>query len=119
LIHGKLGVSLTKLPGEGVSGFLGHQILDQWPRTDPTGECAGAGAQLAGGPRRSAARGGGKADRSGPVTRAQGTDEQDPGVEVRRGTSSELLDGKSRVLVNRASMNQYPEIHVVGSEGGG
>jgi hypothetical protein len=43
LITKKLGVSLTKLLGEGVSDVLDHQISDQWSRTDPTGKRAGVG----------------------------------------------------------------------------
>jgi hypothetical protein len=35
LIFKKLGVSLTILPREGVSGSLDHRIPDQRPRTDP------------------------------------------------------------------------------------
>jgi hypothetical protein len=40
LIPGKLGVYLTKIPSEGVSSSLGHQISDQWPRKEPAGERA-------------------------------------------------------------------------------
>jgi hypothetical protein len=43
LISKKSVVSLTILPPEGVLGFLGHRISDQWPRTDPVGERASAG----------------------------------------------------------------------------
>jgi hypothetical protein len=43
LISKKSRVSLTILPHEGVSGSLGRRISDQRPRTDPTGERAGAG----------------------------------------------------------------------------
>jgi hypothetical protein len=41
LILWKLGVSLTKIPGEGVLGSLSHQISDQSPRKEPAGERAG------------------------------------------------------------------------------
>jgi hypothetical protein len=38
LIFGKLGVSLTILPREGVSGSLSRTIVNERPRSDPAGE---------------------------------------------------------------------------------
>jgi hypothetical protein len=66
-----LGVSLTKLPSEGVSGVLGHQISDQWPRTDPVG----VGARLTSGLGWSVAQGKGRANRWGPAPESRVTDE--------------------------------------------
>jgi hypothetical protein len=91
LILGKLRVSLTKLPSEGVSGSLGHHISDQQPRKEPACERAGADTRTtdewAG------------ADRLGPVAGERAAYKKNPGVEVRRGASSEPLDGESRALV--------------------
>jgi hypothetical protein len=41
LVSKNSGVSLTILPHEGVSGTLGHRILDPRPRTDLAGGRAG------------------------------------------------------------------------------
>jgi hypothetical protein len=69
LVSGKPRVSLEKLSREGVSSSLGHQISNQWPRTEPAGHCAEAGgrARLTSGPGWSATGDGRWANRSGPV----------------------------------------------------
>jgi hypothetical protein len=64
LVSKKSGVSLTILPHGGVSGSLGHRILDQRPRTN-----AANGRALTSGTRRSSTEGGG-ADKLGPATGA-------------------------------------------------
>jgi hypothetical protein len=48
---------------------------------------------------RSAARGRGRADHPGPSAGARVVDKRDLRADVRRGASSELLDGELRALV--------------------
>jgi hypothetical protein len=101
LISNKPGVSLTILPREGVSGYLGHRISDQRSRTDPRAS-ARTQARVRTDQRARAAsdRGGKRTDRSGPVPWTHAVDRwvQALGARARSGISRSRSCGRNRTI---------------------